>query len=341
MEISIFFPPNMPIVTLPSSRRPRLFVPTRTPAERWRHSAFYPGFRLTGHIFRGLVRAKALLGIGSVWYSSGDAWLLHGFVGDVLPNVRSAAVLLGVPGPTQSVTVQLWDRSRVIGYLKYAEALAARARLEQEQRMLCSLPTGVGPALLKYGAFQGGMALVTEAVTGRQPAAMCPPPPALRGFMGKLTTPETHPVAGHPWVQALIRELPAGLEQWLQPLASREWPVVFQHGDFTPWNLAFDQGVTLRAIDWEYGSVKGFPCLDLAHYCLQVAHFIYRWPPIRAKRYAVSYLAQTPWPGLHVREAEAIASLSAIYAAHLLRVDGQPETTPLQVWRRAVWEQAL
>ena len=50
----------------------------------------------------------------------------------------------------------------------------------------------------------------------------------------------------------------------------------------------------MGAIDWEYGTLEGFPHLDLAYYVLQTSDVIYRRAPLRAAEYAAKYLAQQP-----------------------------------------------
>jgi thiamine kinase-like enzyme len=113
---------------------------------------------------------------------------------------------------------------------------------------------------------------------------------------------------------------------------------VVRHGDFAPWNLLGGSDGKLRAIDWEYGSPKGFPYLDLAHYILQVAALIYRWSPSKALHYTIHYLTDQPWPALKAAEAEAITRLTAYHLHRQALEDGHAQDAPGQAWRRAVWE---
>ena len=335
--VAPFFPPSVAVTALPSREAPRLFLMSTGRSQRWRHTRLYPAFRIPARLYRLAVRGKAALGWGDVWRNKAGTWVLYDFLSDVLPEVDSAVVLLGTPGPAQKITVQLWTQARVVGYLKYGEKPAACKRLAQEREVLAALPAGVGPTLLKYGGFAEGEAMVTLPVVGTGLAAKLPPPEALRGFLEVLMSPESHDIDAHPWVRALPPHHHARVTPWLERLSARPWPVALHHGDFAPWNLLCHTDGTLSAIDWEYGSTQGLPFLDLSYYLLQVAALITRWSPQRAKDYAVAYL-QHPWPGLSRAEGEAIVNLTAYHAYCQGEADGNSARTFLQTWRRSLWE---
>jgi len=123
----------------------------------------------------------------------------------------------------------------------------------------------------------------------------------------------------------------------LAALAGPSWPVVVQHGDVAPWNIMQDSGGDVRALDWEYGSLPGFPHLDLAFYILQTAALMHRWPPEKARDYAVARLTRAPWPALEPAEALAVVRLAALDTYWKQMEDGQRRGAPLQAWRRRVW----
>lgn len=333
-EAALFLPPQAQVLALPSAGEPRLYLASESAAQRWRHSGLYPAFRRSARAYRVALRVKAALGLGRTWSNPGVAWALGEFVQDCLPGVEAAVVSLGTPGPARKITVQLWAGARVVGYLKYAETSAARARLEQEHRVLGALPAGVGPNVLKYAAFEKGQALVTAPVPGRAVPTRLPPDPGLVGFLETLRQDETFPLERHPWVLNVRQRFGTALDGWLEPLASESWPVVFQHGDFAPWNVLRRADGTLTAIDWEYGSVEGFPHLDAAYYLLQVAALMRRWPPERARAYAARHLGAS----LAAAQADALVRLAAFAAHQEALADGHDPSAPLQAWRRAVWE---
>jgi hypothetical protein len=90
------------------------------------------------------------------------------------------------------------------------------------------------------------------------------------------------------------------------------------------------------AIDWEYGTLQGFPGLDLAHYMLQTNVLIYRSSPIVAAQRAARFVSCSLM--VSSEEGGAIVRLAA-YNAHRSAVeDGHPTTTLIQRWRQAIWE---
>lgn len=329
-----FLPPKARVLALPSADKPRLYLASESAAQRWRHSGLYPAFRWSARGYRVALRLKAALGLDRARVNPRGAWALGEFLQDCLPGVEAAVVSLGTPGPAQKVTVQLWEGPNVAGYLKYAETPAARARLEQEHGVLAALPAGAGPRPLKYAPFDQGQALVTAPVPGRAVPAGLPLATGLRSYLGRLRQAESWPLERHPWVLNMRQRFGAELDGWLEPLADRSWPVVFQHGDFAPWNVLRRADGTLAAIDWEYGNAHGFPYLDAAYYLLQVAALMRRWPPGRARAYAARHLGAD----LATPQAEALVRLAAFVAYHEALADGHDPSKPLQAWRRAVWE---
>jgi hypothetical protein len=343
VECDLFFPPGTRVLTLPNWQSPRLYLSARYLRQRWEDSSFYPAFRYLARIYRLSLRIKAGVGLGEARRVRSSSWPLGEFAQDVLPQATSVVVLVGTPGPAQKITAQLRDdNGRVIGYLKFAEREAARKRLRQERQMLSSIPSWVGPELLKYGPLGNGEALLTTIVSGKPLPTTLPPARDLTDFSMSLANLRPVPVAVHPWVRH-IRELNTPeLDPWLEILTGRNWPVMIQHGDFTPWNLLRRPDRTLGAIDWEYGTLEGFPYLDLAYYVLQTSALIYRQSPSRAAEHTAQYLARQPRLALSGVEARALTSLAAYDAYHKFREDGHlPDTNHLQRWRRAVWEDSI
>jgi len=248
-------------------------------------------------------------------------------------------VLVGTPGPAQKTTAQVRGKhGEVLGYLKYAEKEAARQRLRREHHMLLNLPAGAGPEAVKFGPLGDGEALLATALSGRALPAALPPAQGLAEFSMSLAAPGSMPLEAHPWVRRArdLGEESGLLDRRLEVLAGRSWPVAVQHGDFAPWNLIRKPDGALGAIDWEYGTLEGFPYLDLAYYVLQTSALIYRRTPAEGARRAVDYLSRR----LALEDAEALAltRLAAFDAHQSSREDGQPDGNALQMWRWAVWQ---
>jgi Phosphotransferase enzyme family len=339
----LFFPPGTRVVALPNWRRPRLYLPAQGFAGCWRASSFYPASRFRARIYRLLLRAKATTGLVGVRAARTDRWLLGEFVQDMLPQVVSAVVLVGTPGPAQKITAQLQDvEGRILGYLKYAEKEAAYSRIRREHRVLSVIPEGLGPKTLKYGTLANGRALLTTPISGRRLPATLPPAGGVVDFLRSFACSSPISVEAHPWVRS-VRERSSErveLDTGFEALAGKHWPVVLQHGDFAPWNLLRRSESTVAAFDWEYGTLEGFPCLDLAYYVLQTSALIYRWAPTKAARYTAGYLTKQPRFGLSSAEARALTRLAAYDAYQNSLEDGQTRDGGLQPWRRAIWEGA-
>jgi hypothetical protein len=337
-----FFPPGTRVLALPSWRRPRLYLPACPLSQRWNRSKLYPASRWSARLYRLSLRAAAAAGMKRARTAGSRRWSLGDFAEVVLPELHSVVVLVGTSGPTQKITAQLRDaKGRVLGYLKYAETEAASRRLRHEYNMLSGLPGGVGPRPMKFAPMGNGEALLSSAFPGEAIPAVLPPPDGTVGLLDALVVSPPEPLESHPWVRHLRgRGQFPGLDACLETLASRDWPVAMQHGDFAPWNLLQRPDGVLGAIDWEYGTLEGLPYLDLAYYVLQTSALIYRRDPLPAARYASGYLSKQPTLGLGAPEAQTLTRLAA-YDAYLKGLeDGQSENAALQTWRRKIWEGA-
>lgn len=333
-EVALFLAPGTRVLTLPGQSNPKLHLASESARQRWRHSALYPAFRWSAKAYRVALRLRATAGWGDVRLNTSIGWPLGAFLHDCLPRAHQAVVSLGTPGPARKVTVQLWDGPRVVGYLKYAELATARMRLEQEHRVLRMLPKGVGPQVLKFAEFARGCALVTMPIEGYSIRPTLSLSDSAQSLLASLKRGDSYPVDMHPWAIRLRERHGTAVDHWLATLAGARWPVVFQHGDFAPWNLLANPTGNLQAVDWEYGDAQGFPHIDCVYYTLQVAALIRRWRPERARDFAVGFLSQT----LPASKAKALVSLAAFEAYQQASTDGHIEGAPLQEWRRAVWQ---
>lgn len=333
---NFFFPEGTPVVAIPGWERPRLYVAGCPRALRWRASALFPAYRPAARVRRVILRCLAQL---SLRPRRGEGpYLLGALVRDAGGGLTPSAVLVGTPGPAQKLTVQLVDgKGRVAAYLKYGESPAAVRRLEREHAVLRRLPRDAGPAVLAFGHVGRGVGLLLTALSGRPLAArIWPPSGAVAYIKGLVTGAEEVPAADHPWLRRLASCEPIAA-RWCEALDFRRWQVVPEHGDFAPWNVLHD-GRQVHALDWEYGSLEGFPGADLAHYVLQAAALLGRWPPEAARACAVRFLRDVPWLRLGEREAEALVRLTALAAYRRALEDGHAPSEPLQAWRRRVAE---
>jgi hypothetical protein len=332
--IERFMPPGHPVATVTTPSNTTIVLASQGVRQRWRHTRMYPAFRWTARAYRLLVRARVALGIVPIRPHTMADWPLEAFVRDDLPNVDGIVITVGTHGSAQKATLQLWCGPVVAGYLKFAAAPAAIARLDREHTVLSALPDHVRPAVVRFGDVAGGRALLTRPVHGTTVSVALPLRSNVRGFLAGLRRPVALPLDEHPWVKNMRARVGDDIDPWLDALSARSWPVVYQHGDFVPWNVLEGQDRALTAIDWEYGSTDGFPFLDEAFFVLQVGALLRRWSPARAREYAIRHLD----PSLATEEAAALVRLAAFHAYHATQEDGHGPDEPLQAWRRSVWE---
>ncbi len=343
MNLDLFFPPGTRILALPNWRNPRLYLPAQQSFfQRWNSGSLYPAFRIRTLPYRFLLRIKASIGLVAVRTVHTSDWPLGEFIRDVLPGAHCAALLEGHPGPTQKCTVQLRDENGIVlGYLKYAEKEAARKALQQERRMLSGLPEVIAaPKLLKHGLLGNGDALLISPLSGKHLPAALPPVAGLYDFLMSFVVLPPVPIANHPWVQHIRGSSEHELDNWFEALSGKDWPVVIHHGDFAPWNVLRKWDGGLAAIDWERGTLQGFPYLDLAYFILQTSLLIYQYTPFRAAEYAAKYLTRQPQLAFSSAEARALVCLAAYDAYWKHRLGRQPSdsTDAAQRWWRAIWE---
>jgi hypothetical protein len=279
------------------------------------------------------MRALAAAGIGTRRPSTDPAaGSFRDFLDASLPDAMTSSVLVGTPGPAQKVTVELRDDSgAVVGYAKYGNQESAIMRLRAEFAVLSSLPADVGPAVLGFGEWADGIVLVTSPVVGVSVGTKLPPDEAISAYLRRLETGPELDLSTHPFVSDLLGRVPKS-EQLLEPLAGRRWVVAIQHGDFVPWNVKRASDA-IRAFDWEYGTVDGFPGLDLAFYWLQTLALIKGASPVDAFEATVVGLSN------HFEEighlaAESLVRMTVVDAYFKARADGHPDTYPLQAWRK-------
>lgn len=337
MRALSLFSSDSQVRALPTSRNPRLLLTGSTVKRRWQESALYPAHRRVAKWYRFFLRLKVATGLGLIAPVINDHSKINDFIKDIFPDVDSAALLIGSAGPNQKNIIQLWSRERgVVGYIKYAETLIARSRLENEYKMLGCIPKGIGPDILKYTSFNDGKALVLSPIFGRAMPVNLPPPYWIHEFLNGLQISPCMGINEHPGVRFFQEKYGSVVLPWLESLSQRKWPVVVYHGDFAPWNVLHWSHGSVAAIDWEYGLSESLPHLDLIHYFLQVGRLIRFWAPRQARVFVINYLLRHCSLGLN--EIEGLVSLSAYHAYREAIVDGHVENSNRVLWWRSVWE---
>ncbi|MBD3391121.1 MAG: phosphotransferase [Chitinivibrionales bacterium] len=340
MEWSDFFPPRSRVLALPGWDSPRLYFSAGPALHRWRCSGFFPGWRAAARAARMVLKLKAVLLPGPARSVDSPDWTLGAFVKDIFPDACSVVLQVNPRNAAGKFVAQLRDpRCRVLGYVKYGQSVMAQERLRNEYTLLNALPPDTGPAPLTFGELDKGAALCLSAVRGKHVPPALDPPAAVGGFLGNLPSSDPLPLHAHPWIAAVRSEGSRGIERWLEPLASRDWPTVLQHGDFAPWNLIRVADNSLRALDWEYGCTEGFPYLDIAYYLLQVGLLVKGYSSGVAVEEAVHHLcAGNVLEALPEDMARSITALAAYEQYTKSAEDGHNPNTPVQRSRLAIWK---
>ncbi|MEI6891606.1 MAG: phosphotransferase [Pontiella sp.] len=344
---------------LPSIVNPKLVLPLCGLRLRWRLSKFYPAFSIRAKPWRMLQRFRALFGLVSK-LSDQNNEKLHQFIYEIFPDITHTSVLLGTPGPTRKIIVQLWAGKQMVGYLKVATTVAAAEKIQTETNVLEKLPEGCGPKLLKYSDLDGNKAMLLSLVEGEMlNASLLAITPEDGGIMVELNTylerlnvrDDTFAIGDHPAIVRLREGVAGdrgagkgeishqssvirlqGFEEIIFPLRKRTWPLVIQHGDFAPWNVFRLPDGSLCSIDWEEGCVEGFPFFDLIHFIGQTAFLCQKW----SQKRTLDYLYETLRPMLG-SSASSIIKLGLL-SSYVSLQQTVGDDHPIQKWRKDMWE---
>ena len=323
------------VYAVPNRANPQLLFPGHGIMQRWRYSSLYPAFRSTAKMYRWVMRARAALKLVDHLTAIPAPDDLKAFVQDCFrAEVSAGVVLMGAPGPAQKLIVQLWCNGRVLGYVKYGETFIAKDRIGREHAVLSGLAPNLGPRPLKFAPFADGVAMIMSPVCGKQLPASLSSINIARILLSLMVTNVSHLAHEHPWLKSINERYGNTVAPWLDALAGQRWAVVFQHGDFAPWNVFQDKSGILRAIDWEYATLEGFPHVDKVFFLLQVGRLINRWSPERARDYTAFVFGRE----LTRPQAEALIRLVALETYYKMLEDGHESDSPVLRWWQSVWK---
>lgn len=265
--------------------------------------------------------------------------------------------------PKQKLVAKVLERSGcAAGFVKFGEKPLARQRIETEVEILQALPQGCGPVFQGLEKTEEYVCFSMSAVEGEMLPATLPEASEGKGplleiseYLNQLqVSDELFEIDRHPAVVRLREQVAtsdiseATFDELLKPLRSQTWPVVIQHGDFTPWNVFRSPSSGRRtlthgicAIDWEEGTTEGFPHFDLVYYVLQTAYFMHHWSSAQAFAYARKVVCCQLSVGIAVNQsliieqAEVLIRLAAL-DAWLAGECGGLSGHPLQQFRLGI-----
>ncbi len=293
--------------------RVRAVVPLGRPVERLRGALFIPAFRWSARTAR-LVRGVQLAILPSEAADYGTSLVLEAF-GPILDGLIPSTATIGTPLSKRAVVVRLVDEERrAVAVCKVAVNETSDEAIERERRALSALRhTGWAPKLIGASRVDGHLAIVTEFVHGGPGSTGRSALNEALGCMPTATDDATSWMAAeHPWVTRVCAYADLPLTRIADDLPG-EWPEVWSHGDFAPWNLIRSRHRGPVAIDWEEAAPDGFLGADLAHFAMATSHLIWKAAPHRS--IASARRALHEHLGFDARASSAVVRLAAAAAA--------------------------
>lgn len=331
-------------VALPPFRPPRLLVAAPTRLARWRLARSLVEW---GAVHRGPRRAAVRLA-GAV--TTGLCVLLPGhepLTHVVWRNPKLDGQLRAFICDAHSTVVQTQGDGRahvhavVTGprgsvFIKAVDTASSARSLANDAIMLRHVGAGCAPRLLHDFIEADAGFLVTEVVRpDRRPPSLTPDP---RGVAVLESLPHRGAEFGgcHPWIaSSLTPECPPEVARWSEVSRRRRWPVVITHGDFLPCNMATRQDGTPVLVDWENGSLVGFPGVDAAAWMIGVGARFGHVPAHAISSAYVSWVCSRECSGLRIAREEARAIL-ALTAYRMYRGDRSGANGPMGRGQRAM-----
>lgn len=206
--------------------------------------------------------------------------------------------------------------SRGSVFIKAVDSEKNAAHLSNEARMLQQLGPGVAPELLHEHIEADAGFIVTEAVQPDYRRPSLTPDTQGIALLEALPRRGMETVDDHPWTAGVIDpECPSDVVRWCEKLRSRKWPRVVLHGDFAPNHLASRQGGGPVLMDWEYGSMDGFPGVDAASWVIRVGAMLQDASADTVSSVFTSWACGRDCSGVRMTrdEARAILALTAYW----------------------------
>lgn len=318
----------------------QFFFSFSTRKEIWRMTESFPAYRRSAKFRKLLLRLLTLAPfLRKMEAHSSDRWVLQPFADLLDVNVARVVVLVGTLGPEHKTIVELWDeRGHICGYIKLGLSERAQHSVKKEYSLLQKLPVGLAAKPIALQDLDIGVGMLLEPVVGRKVDPYLPAEKEAVSYLDDLVLEEKYAFEDHPWIKSLLLRGTELDRDIVKPLSDRQWPVTIVHGDYAPWNIIIDTNYRVSTVDWEHGSLQGFPFYDLIYYILQVSFLMYRWTEEDTVRYAKQYLSKLKGSHLNSDECFALIRLSAYAMYKSALEEGQPESSPRLVWCKKIWQ---
>ncbi len=300
------------LVPLPPVGRSRVLIWAATPRDRYLVARHFPASRSAARLVKALCRAYAPVGVPSQPLPD---LLKCETVGHRIRTAVRMAVLMDNSNRGRLVVIAEYRDGRGV-CIKIAD-MPFDARLAREAAMMRALPDEISPRLIACQPDIGNRSvIVTELVQGAwSKRSLIPNRTAAKALLATASV-QLYRAEDHPWIRSLLDSDRSGAANaFVGRLRGLSFPTVVAHGDFAPWNVIETADGGIRLIDWESGTLDGFPFVDEAHWVLQVAGLVKRYS---AQRCIDGFLAVTEhWSvagrALRAHERLAILGLSALH----------------------------
>jgi thymidylate kinase len=349
-NIDFFFKTGAPVIAIPNWKKPRLYITSVTLKQRWQDTALYPAFNTKAKLYKLLLRTMASIKLMPVRYSSGND-IFHKYKIDCDRN----SLLMGTTGPYKKLVIKCMNKDgNTLSYIKYGKKELAKIKLKNEYNILLSankMKDITAPTPLQYSENNDEVILQITPVSGAMLEAKLPDikqfsngiSDDLRKIQNYLKNlyikEELYSIHEHPAILELQNNLmeqdisKSDFNDILAMLSHKKWPRVILHGDFAPWNILENKSNNqLCAIDWEEGSINGFPHFDFIHYVTQVAALNLKWSEYKT----LNYLTELLNTELNKATAPIIKLALLNSFVHLRCTLGKSHM--IQNWRKTMWE---
>lgn len=269
-------------VILPTKANPKVYLPIADKNTTRRAFELYNPFSNKAKILKRIARllclhAKPLARILFSTVIGKKSNLLLFLEKELSQHITSSAYLATAK---DKIVLQLQNKNSVIGYLKYPISNLGKERLQNEQKAIALLSSKkIIPPLTLTGQFDSTDFIVLKPIEGEIGSVS---KESYKSVLNTFKNQERHPLESHPRVRSIraelaelnFKDLNKELEQTLSK-SREEYLVVYEHGDFAPWNLiTTKEGVI--PFDFEYFEEIGLEHFDEVKFHFQEQHLLYQ-----------------------------------------------------------------
>ena len=273
---------NHTYLVLPTKARPKVYLPIADSITVNRAFELYNPFSKKAKLLKGVARflCSNMRPIARIlfWTVRGSKSALLAFLENRLSKNITCSVYIATA--KDKVVLQLQDNNGLIGYLKFPISDIGKNRLLNEQRAIELLSAkNIVPPLLLKGEYENTPFIIQSPING-----------SIGNIDNKeytlvlntLKTNESFTLQSHPRVIQLRTQLSQlNLNNLLQTLdrtvqkSSRAYSLVYEHGDFAPWNLV-KTAKGIVPFDFEYFEEEGIEHFDELKYHFQEQHLLHK-----------------------------------------------------------------